>query len=217
MPGRLLGVVSAVGLTLAAGGGSSKTYNSADVTFAQSMILHHQQAIEMAAMTTAQAQRPEIKNLAARIQTAQEPENQQMADWLQSWQQPATTTAGGHGDMDHGSGMGGMMSGSDMTQLGSLNGAAFDSMFLTMMIAHHQGAVTMAQTEQATGKFADAKQLAAQSSALSKRRSPRCSSSSAAEPRRLSSAPAGSAAPNQTSSQRSTRPDRTDQVPASER
>jgi uncharacterized protein (DUF305 family) len=64
--------------------------------------------------------------------------------------------------MDHGSGaMGaGMMDAGAMDELAGTHGGDFDRMFLTMMIEHHQGAVAMSQTEQAKGKFADAKQMA---------------------------------------------------------
>jgi uncharacterized protein (DUF305 family) len=56
--------------------------------------------------------------------------------------------------------MDGMMSDADMTKLGGMNGAAFDTMWLTMMITHHQGAVTMSQTELTAGASTDAKALA---------------------------------------------------------
>jgi uncharacterized protein (DUF305 family) len=161
MRGRLgAGLVVAIVVVAACGGGSSKPFNGADVTFAQSMIPHHEQAITMAAMAAGQAESSQVKQLAGRIQTAQAPEMQQMTAWLQSWQQPVTTTAGEHGSADHGSDMGGMMSEAEMTQLEGASGSSFDRMFLTMMIKHHQGAVAMAQTEQEDGKFADAKQLA---------------------------------------------------------
>jgi uncharacterized protein (DUF305 family) len=158
---RLIGLAVVVAVLAACGGGSSKPYNSADVAFAQGMIPHHQQAIEMATMAGAHAESPAVQQLAARIQSAQQPEIQQMSGWLQSWQQPLTTTAG-HGDMDHGTGaMGdGMMDPGAMEQLAGAHGGDFDHMFLTMMIEHHQGAVSLSQTEQAMGKFADAKQLA---------------------------------------------------------
>jgi uncharacterized protein (DUF305 family) len=69
---------------------------------------------------------------------------------------------GDMGQMDHGASgaMPGMMSGDQMRQLGQATGAAFDRMFLQMMIAHHQGAVTMAKTERSEGKNPDAQQLA---------------------------------------------------------
>ena len=158
---RLIGLAAVVAVLAACGGGSSKPYNSADVAFAQGMIPHHQQAIEMAAMAAVHAEGLAVQQLAARIQATQQPEIQQMSGWLQSWQQPLTTIAG-HGAMDHGSGaMGdGMMDPGAMEELAGAHGGDFDRMFLTMMIEHHQGAVSLSQTEQAKGKFADAKQLA---------------------------------------------------------
>jgi uncharacterized protein (DUF305 family) len=66
-----------------------------------------------------------------------------------------------HGGMDHGGGsMPGMMSEADMKKLESLSGAAFDKEFLTMMIAHHQGAIQMAEEQQKNGKNPEAVALA---------------------------------------------------------
>jgi uncharacterized protein (DUF305 family) len=156
---RLLRLAVVVGVLAACGSGSSKQYNSADVTFAESMIPHHEQAITMANMAATQADNPQVKAVAARIQAAQAPEIEQMSGWLRSWDQPLTSTAG-HDDMDGGGGMAGMMDAGAMDELNHARGGDFDRMFLTMMIEHHEGAVTMSQTEQAKGKFPDAKQLA---------------------------------------------------------
>ena len=67
---------------------------------------------------------------------------------------------GGMAGMDHGGSPGGMMSDTQMQQLGQVRGAEFDRMFLTMMIEHHNGAVQMAETELASGRNAEAKKLA---------------------------------------------------------
>ena len=89
-----------------------------------------------------------------------------MKGWLTDWSKD--DSSGSMGDMDHGSesggmnGMPGMMSDSNMSHLGAATGAAFDQMFLTMMIEHHEGAIEMAKTEQSTGKNADATALAKQ-------------------------------------------------------
>jgi uncharacterized protein (DUF305 family) len=80
-----------------------------------------------------------------------------MKGWLASWGEP-TTAAG----MDHGGANGGgMMSSEDMTKLEGLTGSAFDREFLTMMTAHHQGAIEMARTEQADGRYKPATTMAA--------------------------------------------------------
>ncbi|MBY8871664.1 DUF305 domain-containing protein [Micromonospora sp. PLK6-60] len=70
----------------------------------------------------------------------------------------ASPTGSGMPRMDHG--MPGMMSDADMTRLAAASGRDFDRQFLTMMIAHHEGAITMARTEAAQGANSDAKELA---------------------------------------------------------
>ncbi|WP_423203138.1 DUF305 domain-containing protein [Krasilnikovia cinnamomea] len=139
-------------------------FNTADVTFAHMMIPHHQQAIEMAELAPTRAASSEVKALAEKIKAAQQPEIDLMNGWLVSWGQP-TPMPGMSGGMampgiSHGP-MAGMMSQQDMKALEAASGAAFDKQFLTMMIGHHQGAITMAQQEQAQGSNPDAKALAA--------------------------------------------------------
>ncbi|MEV0399680.1 DUF305 domain-containing protein [Actinoallomurus sp. NPDC050550] len=128
-------------------------HNAQDVMFAQMMIPHHQQAIIMAEQAATRASSPEVKKLATRIENAQQPEIDKMTGWLKSWGESTPSPGGMH--------MGeGMMSEQDMKKLGTLTGKAFDKAFLQMMIKHHQGAITMAKTEQAQGSNADAKALA---------------------------------------------------------
>jgi uncharacterized protein (DUF305 family) len=143
----------------------AQTHNQADITFAQDMIPHHAQAIAISKMAAQQAGSLQVKDLAARIQAAQQPEIDQMSGWLQAWNAPVpsiNSPMGGMGQMDHGAGnaMPGMMSGGEMQQLGQATGAAFDRMFLQMMISHHQGAVMMAKVELNGGQDPDARQLA---------------------------------------------------------
>ena len=147
---------------------SSSNFNDADVTFAQSMIPHHQQAVQMAKMATTKASSPEVQQLAGKVEAAQGPEIETMTGWLEDWgkKAPSDSTSGmGHGsdhDMDSmGSGdMPGMMTDADMKKLDGASGPGFDQMFLTMMIEHHTGAIDMAKTEQSDGKNADAVALA---------------------------------------------------------
>ncbi|GAA2417128.1 DUF305 domain-containing protein [Nonomuraea africana] len=120
------------------------SFNEADVTFAQNMIPHHQQAVEMADLAETRAADAEVKKLAAKIKAAQDPEIQTLEGWLEAWDKPMPS-----GGMHHG--MPGMMSAEDMKKLEAAQGAAFDRQFLRMMIAHHEGAIEMAKTEQAKG------------------------------------------------------------------
>lgn len=154
-------------LTLAACGDeddntSSAEHNDADVTFAQGMIPHHEQAIQMAALAETRAESQEVKDLAADIEAAQDPEIKTMTAWLESWGEdvPDGDMSGmGHGDMSSDE-MPGMMSDDEMADLMDTSGPDFDRMFLTMMIEHHEGAIEMARTEQSDGEFPDAIELA---------------------------------------------------------
>lgn len=142
---------------------SSAAFNNADIAFAQGMIPHHTQAVEMADLATTRASSAKVKDLASRIKAAQGPEIASMTAWLKSWNKPVTASGGGMAGMDKGGSTGsgmGMMSAADMKTLTASTGAPFDKMFLTMMIEHHKGAIGMAKTEQTTGKFADAKTMA---------------------------------------------------------
>ena len=154
---------SATAPSCSAAGSASQAHNAADVTFAQGMIPHHKQAVMMAQLASSRAKSPAVKALAAQIQAAQDPEITTMTGWLTTWGQP--TAASGMGGMaghdSHSSGsMGGMMSDADMTKLSGLTGAAFDREFLTMMTAHHNGAIEMARTQLAQGQYPPAKTLA---------------------------------------------------------
>jgi uncharacterized protein (DUF305 family) len=135
----------------------SAVFNDADVMFAQMMIPHHEQAVEMAELADGRSSDPEVKDLAAKIKAAQEPEIQTMRGWLTAWGMPMPS-----GDMDHGMdhGMPGMMSGEQMAKLEAAKGAAFDRLFSELMIEHHNGAIEMARTEQDQGTNPEAKELA---------------------------------------------------------
>lgn len=148
--------------TAAAASASSEpgaAFNDADVMFAQMMIPHHKQAVEMADLAASRATDQGIKDLAVKIKAAQDPEIVTMTGWLTDWGKPVTPSDGmaGHG----GHGMPGMMGENDMAKLKAAKGADFDKMFAEMMIAHHNGAIEMARTEQAQGADPEAKALAA--------------------------------------------------------
>ncbi|MDN4599327.1 DUF305 domain-containing protein [Leifsonia sp. NPDC014704] len=139
-------------------GGSSTTattasgHNDADISFAQNMVMHHKQAIEMSDMVLGKTGvNARVTDLAQKIKDAQQPEIDTMNGWLQSW--------GGSGSMS-GHDMGGMMSDSDMAALKDASGADAGKLFLTQMVQHHQGAINMANQEVKTGKNTDAVALA---------------------------------------------------------
>lgn len=126
-----------------------QTWNHADVAFMQMMIPHHGQALEISRLARTRADDPRVASLARRILAAQGPEILTMAAWLQERsidvpradEDPAEYDHGAHG---HGS-MQGMLTDEQMRRLGSARGSRFDRLFLEGMIAHHEGAVAMAQ------------------------------------------------------------------------
>lgn len=169
----------------AASGSSTQTssaapaaaHNHADMMFAQMMIPHHQQAVEMSDMILAkQGIDPRVIDLAKQIKAAQAPEIATMQGWLDEWGMqmsgmpgmpgmsgdPAAPPSGhggmpGMGDMP---GMEGMMSPADMQALQNAQGVEASKLYLTQMIEHHRGAITMAQNEIKNGQSADAVALA---------------------------------------------------------
>ncbi|MFI7356419.1 DUF305 domain-containing protein [Streptomyces avidinii] len=147
--------------TTASAPSEADRHNQADVTFAQGMIPHHRQAILMSDMVAAHGASPDVKALAEKIKKAQTPEIETMSGWLNAWGEKVPTGVSmdgmGHGDD---SGMPGMMDDQDMDRLGNARGNAFDTMFLTMMIEHHEGAIAMAKTEKQQGAYGPAKALA---------------------------------------------------------
>lgn len=135
----------------------NEEFNDADVAFAQMMIPHHEQATAMAELAPERAG-DEVQTLAEEIQAAQGPEIEQMNALLESWgQEPMEDME----DMDH-EDMSGMMSEEQMAELEGAEGEEFDTMFLQMMIEHHEGAVEMAQTELDEGVNPEARDLAQQ-------------------------------------------------------
>ncbi|MEU1208107.1 DUF305 domain-containing protein [Nocardia sp. NPDC005825] len=130
-------------------------FNDADVTFLQMMYPHHAQAVEMAKLVPTRSQNQELLTLAKAVEAAQTPEMQQITTLLQSFGKPAPSAdMGGHAGMD------GMMTKDQMAKLESLSGPGFDKLWMQMMIEHHKGAITMANTELTQGANADAKAMA---------------------------------------------------------
>ncbi|WP_284231336.1 DUF305 domain-containing protein [Mycobacterium antarcticum] len=161
---------------------ATEAHNQADAMFAQHMIPHHQQAIEMSDMLLGkQGIDPRVLDLAKQIKAAQAPEIEQMQTWLTQWGMPTMpmmpgTDMPGHTGMPGASdspsetgtpnqsmmpgmsgmpGMDGMMSEEDMTALQNAQVVAAAKLYLTQMVKHHQGAITMAQTEIKDGQYPD--------------------------------------------------------------
>ncbi len=126
------------GASMPAGGANTGPVSAADVMFAQQMIPHHEQAVEMADLALANATASsEVTDLARGIKDAQAPEIATMTGWLKGWGAPQAM------EMDHGTD--GMMSEAQMSRLSSATGQEFDSLWLDLMVAHHEGAITMSR------------------------------------------------------------------------
>ncbi|KQT92067.1 hypothetical protein ASG49_08820 [Marmoricola sp. Leaf446] len=145
-------------LLLAACGGSD--HDEADVRFAQQMVPHHAQAVEMADQALDTSRDPDVRRLAEEIRAAQDPEIETMTGWLEEWGEDVPDTSGGMAGMGDMEGMDGMMSEAEMQRLDDASGAEFDRLWLELMVEHHQGAVEMARAEQADGTYDAAVALA---------------------------------------------------------
>jgi uncharacterized protein (DUF305 family) len=118
-----------------------------DVEFMQGMIMHHQQAVEMTAWIPSHTENKDLRTLGARISSSQTDEINFMKRWLAERGQPISMAMPGMPDMDK-SGhamplMPGMLTPEQMEALRKAKGAEFDRLFLTGMIQHHEGALTM--------------------------------------------------------------------------
>ena len=151
-------LVVAASVAFVGGCSGDEASNDADVMFAQGMIPHHAQALEMAQMVDGRNASQEVTDLAAQIEAAQDPEIQLMTDWLEDWGEDVPDLAMDHSTMDHS--MTGMMTADQMAALDDATGDEFDQMFLEMMIEHHEGAIAMSETELSDGANDEAKELA---------------------------------------------------------
>ena len=161
----------------------ASTHNQADVTFAEQMIPHHSQAVEMSDMLLSKdGIDPRVTALAEQIKAAQGPEIEQLQAWLTSWGQSSSSSGMNMPTTSHNMegmtpstsmnmpmpsesmgtmpGMEGMMSAEDMTALQNAQGTDAAKLFLTQMIDHHRGAVAMAQTEVDSGQYPEAISMA---------------------------------------------------------
>ena len=133
-------------------------HNADDVMFAQMMIPHHQQAIELAAMVPDRSTDPDVIALAAKIAGEQQPEINTMKALLLQWDVDPNEMS--HESGHAGMAMAGMVDDATMVKLDNLKGTDFDTLWLQSMISHHEGAIAMAKTEIADGKSADMVTLA---------------------------------------------------------
>ena len=136
-PGRASHVVTA---ERAVDLGSSRA-TAADVAFMQEMIGHHAQAVEMVALLNARTTREDMRLLGLKIEVSQSDEIRMMQRWLEARGQPLPGPHAHHGEGT--TLMPGMLTPKQMEALKNARGAEFDRLFLTGMIQHHNGALTM--------------------------------------------------------------------------
>lgn len=148
---------------------SATEHNDADVAFATDMIQHHAQALSMVDLTMGRPMGDQAMGMADDIRAAQGPEIETMTGWLRDWDEEIPETMRDHANaeepmegMDHGdSDMPGMMSAEDMGALEGAENDEFQTLWLEMMIEHHQGAVEMAEDQMKNGRFKPAVDVAA--------------------------------------------------------
>lgn len=129
--------------------------NAADQSYVRHMIEHHKQALTMSALAPGRASADGVKRLAERIAAAQQPEIGAMERWAARYPAPA----GGGGGHDHAA-MPGMATEQQLRELTDATGADFDRLFLTLMTAHHEGALKMAGEALASGNNAAVEEMA---------------------------------------------------------
>jgi uncharacterized protein (DUF305 family) len=136
--------------------------NERDLAYVVGMIEHHRQAVDMTALAPERASNETVRGLASRIHDTQGPE----IGAMEQWQKQFAANAEQHGHstslphVDHGS-MPGMASDEDMAALKAAAGGEFDRLFVKLMIAHHKGALKMAEDVLATGVDVKVEEMAA--------------------------------------------------------
>jgi uncharacterized protein (DUF305 family) len=146
------------------GGHDAPTGREGDIVFAQNMIPHHEQALEMSALALVAQASPEVTALAKEIQAAQDPEIVLMRKWLRDWNAEELPHSGGPGEEDEGHAheMAGMATGEQLLALSEATGREFDRMWLELMVAHHEGAIEMAEQAAETTDDLEVRALAAE-------------------------------------------------------
>ncbi len=144
---------------------STSEWSHADEMFAQMMVVHHAQALEMSTLAMRHADDPAVESLARRIHGAQGPEIVEMAGWLSARGLRVPTTEDDPAEFDHGTHghtpMTGMLTEEEMAALAAARGRRFDVLFLEGMIKHHEGALTMADVVAVDGADVRIGELAA--------------------------------------------------------
>lgn len=126
----------------------TQPYNDADVYFMSGMIPHHAQAVLIAGWAKSHGASPTVQIMCERMVNSQRDEIEMMRMWLLDRGQPVPARDATHhtmkmGDMVHDMLMPGMLTDDELKQLDQARGAAWDRLFMTFMIKHHEGALKM--------------------------------------------------------------------------
>ena len=131
-PSRILSAAEAIKL-------ADTRYSPADVMFMQMMVVHHQQALDMAKLVKTRTNNAAIVKVADRIEASQKDEMKFISAWLKDRGEPQAMAGMGHDQHN----MKGMATPEQLRALAAATGTEFDRQFLALMTAHHQGAVDM--------------------------------------------------------------------------
>ncbi|SDM85645.1 DUF305 domain-containing protein [Allokutzneria albata] len=145
----------------AAGAQQKPKPNDADALYVERMIPHHAQALEMTRLVPSRASSEPVRSMADRIEKSQGPEIEAMKGWLRNNGKPVPGTGHGHGgDASQHVGMPGMATPQQLQELAGLTGPAFEKRFVELMIAHHEGALVMAEQVRRDGADVFVEQMA---------------------------------------------------------
>jgi uncharacterized protein (DUF305 family) len=168
LAGLLVGVTGTIAVLMTRS--SAPPDWGADAGFARDMQTHHAQAVEMALLVRDRSQDEELRTVAYDIATSQQQQAGQMYGWLVQWGLPQTGSrppmawvGGEHGEAHAGAdgAMPGMATPAQLDELGAADGVAAERLFLRLMIAHHEGGVTMAEAAVAQARTEEVRTLAA--------------------------------------------------------
>jgi len=123
---------------------AKNSYSPDDVRFMQDMIPHHNQAVQMAALVKDRTNSPEVADIAGRIDASQADEIEFMQGWLAERGETVPEPTAHHA-MHMAHEMAGMATPEQMAELADAEGVDFDRLFLSLMIEHHKGALTMVE------------------------------------------------------------------------
>lgn len=145
-------------------------FNDADAEFAAALVQHHALALTLVDLARTRAVSPEVAAIADAILAAEAPQIETLTDWLGAWDLPVPETIRDHANAHAeergevvevpGGELPGMPDHEDLETLEALDGPEFEQRWLELMVAHHEGAIEIAEEEAGAGTFSPALELA---------------------------------------------------------